>query len=218
MPKRTLTQFENTHSNRDKVAREVAWSQCFIHIALFGYSERQMIKLQGANRILYKRVAQWVKIVKVVAIRLSEAACPDPLSTRVLVFPTPAMIREWQGVLSPLAGFENDEPVGRGSKFNFILCNGNWSPQRDRNTDYYVHLMPAGCHNKIRSVSIHYFGCINGFSFFDKEGALLWEIGEADGLFTCETETVLIAENEVIIGVVAKLFIYYQSIYTDFQF
>ncbi len=64
--------------------------------------------------------------------------------------------------------------------------------------------MPEGSHNKIRSVSIHYCGSIGGFSFFDKEGALLWEIGYIESWL--KVETVLLEENERIIGVVAKLY------------
>ncbi len=66
-------------------------------------------------------------------------------------------------------------------------------------------MMPAGCHNKIRAAEIRkYNGHIAGFRFFDKEGDLLWEMGN-----TCRYETseiVLIAENEVIVGVAAKLY------------
>ncbi len=219
MPKRTLTQFEHTHSNRNKVAHDVAWSQCFIHIALFGYSERQMITLQGVNRVLYKRVAQWVKIVKVVAIRLSEVACLNTHSTRVFVFPTSAEIIQWRGVLPHLTGFENNWQDGRGWYMNLILSNGHRSNQRDEGETYYDHLMPAGSHNKIRSVSIYYYSDhIDGFSFFDKERALLLKIGETDSDDGEEKETVLLEENEVIVGVVAKLYNQHHSCYTDFQF
>ncbi len=218
MPKRTLAQLQNTHSTRNKVAREIAWSQCFMHIALFGYSERQMITLQGVNRMLYKRVAQWVKIVKVVAIRLSEVACLNPQSTRILFFPTAAEIREWRGVFHYLAGFENNYLNGTGSFFNFILCNGARSKQRD---EYYpndfTHMLPAGSHNEIRSVTIYFFKTIAGFKFYDKEGEHCWKIGVTTHPWL-KTVTVLIADNEVIVGVVAKLHAGYQSIYTDFQF
>ncbi len=43
-----------------------------------------------------------------------------------------------------------------------------------------------------------------GLSFFDKDGALLWKIGNT-GLGYYK-ETVELAKNEVIIGVKAKLF------------
>ncbi len=76
--------------------------------------------------------------------------------------------------------------------------------------------MPKRSHNKIRSVRIHYFDYIRGFAFFDKEGALLWEIG--DTRFKYGVKTVLIGENEVIVGVVAKLYSGNQSRYTDFSF
>jgi hypothetical protein len=76
-------------------------------------------------------------------------------------------------------------------------------------------MMPARCHNRIRSVTLyHNRHSIWGFFFFDKEGALLWKIGNTDSWF--KTETVLLEENEVIVGVVAKLLPGYQSMYTDF--
>jgi hypothetical protein len=78
-------------------------------------------------------------------------------------------------------------------------------------------MMPARCHNRIRLVRIHYGDCIRGFSFFDKEGALLWKIGETTDSYL-KVETVLIGDNEVIIGVVAKLLPSLQSIYSDLQF
>jgi hypothetical protein len=57
----------------------------------------------------------------------------------------------------------------------------------------------------IRSVRIYYDNySIDGFSFLDKEGALLWNIGWTTDP-KLKTETVLIAENELIVGVVAKL-------------
>ncbi len=88
--------------------------------------------------------------------------------------------------------------------------------QRDKGA-YYDHMMPEGSHMMIRSVTIHYNYVISGFSFYDKEGALLWEIGVTTDS-RLNTATVLITENEVIVGVVAKLFPGSQSLYTDFQF
>ena len=78
-------------------------------------------------------------------------------------------------------------------------------------------MIPADAFNKIRSVTVHYCYYILGFSFFDKDGALLWEIGYTDDP-ELPKETVEIAENERIIGVKAKLYPDWQSIYTDWQF
>ncbi len=78
-------------------------------------------------------------------------------------------------------------------------------------------MIPADALNKIRSVAIHpALGYIRGFCFFDKDGALLYRIGLTGSSFS--EETVLLAENEVILGVVAKLYKHFQSFYTDFQF
>jgi hypothetical protein len=38
-------------------------------------------------------------------------------------------------------------------------------------------MIPTDALKKIRLVSIHYYICITGFSFFDKDGALLYKIG-----------------------------------------
>ncbi len=77
-------------------------------------------------------------------------------------------------------------------------------------------MIPADALKKIRSVTIHHDQRINGFSFFDKDGALLWEHGYLQPWF--EKETVVLEENEVIVGVVAKLHTCYESRYRDFQF
>ncbi len=103
--------------------------------------------------------------------------------------------------------------------FSFILSNGDRSQQRDEHDPTsYTHMLPKGSHKMIRLVSIHNFYAeeICGFSFFDKEGALLWKIGITDS--SLKVETVLIAENEVIVGVKAKLAKGVQSLGMDFQF
>ena len=79
-------------------------------------------------------------------------------------------------------------------------------------------MIPADALKMIRSVYIHYLlDCIFGFSFFDKDGALLWEIGWTT-YAGWKKETVEIAENERIMGVKAKLYDHYQSVYSNFQF
>ena len=65
-------------------------------------------------------------------------------------------------------------------------------------------MIPGGVLSWIRAVTIHSnFFCIRGFSFFDKNGALLCQIGYTAGPGLKE-ETVEIFENEVIVGVDAK--------------
>ncbi len=74
-------------------------------------------------------------------------------------------------------------------------------------------MIPADALKKIRSVIINNNEYIYGFSFFDKDRALLWSIGNT---YVSKKETVVLEENEVIVGVVAKLYPSYQSLYTDF--
>ncbi len=63
-------------------------------------------------------------------------------------------------------------------------------------------MMPEGA--KIRSVLIYYSTYhIFGFRFFDEKHSLLWQIGYIDQqLFI---KAVILAKNEVIVGVVAKV-------------
>ncbi len=80
-------------------------------------------------------------------------------------------------------------------------------------------MIPADALQKLRSVTIHYHYYENGmtgFSFFDKDGALLWKIGVTNYDSWMKKETVVLEENEVIVGVVAKLYPRHQSAYTDF--
>ena len=115
-----------------------------------------------------------------------------------------------------LSGFKNSAKDGTSCRMNFFLSNGDRSTQRDEYwPTNYTHMIPADALNKIRRITIHYGNnYIAGFSFFDKDGALLWKIGATtdSGL---EKETVVLAENEVIVGVVAKLEQGCQSVYTD---
>ncbi len=77
-------------------------------------------------------------------------------------------------------------------------------------------MIPADSIKKIRSVTIYHWpnNCIKGFSFFDKDKKLLWEHGyTTDWLMK---ETVLLAEDERIVGVVAKLFSDRLSAYSNF--
>jgi hypothetical protein len=107
------------------------------------------------------------------------------------------------GKIHTLAGFAVDK---YGVPKNFILSNGERSKigensEQDLITDYY-HMIPADALHKIRSVTIYYFGSICGFSFFDKDGALLWKIGFT--LLEYDKETVMLEENEAIVGVNAS--------------
>ena len=126
-----------------------------------------------------------------------------------------------KGVIPYITGFESNKISGRGLYFNIILSNGQRSTQRDEEKPTnFTHMMPVGADRKIRSVDIYnYKGkteFIVGFQFFDKDRKLIWQIGAIDS--DNVVKTVLIAENEVIVGVIAKQSIGSQSMYTDWQF
>ncbi len=125
------------------------------------------------------------------------------------------MIREWRGVLHTLVGFSTHQKYGGGNLFNFILSNGTRSAQRDEDArTWFIHMIPTDAINKIRSVGIYYGAYIFSFRFFDKDKKLLWRIGLSTS--TSNNVKVLLGEDEVIVGVLAKLSPGRQSQYTDF--
>jgi hypothetical protein len=198
----------------------VSQSLCFVHIALYAFTnkdKRVILKLLN-KQIAARAKGVWRQFFAPV-FRRSQIVCPNPERTTLFeFFDETAFLQEWfkTGAINQLVGFENNEPDGSGSSFNFILSNGTRSTQRDEDAptefDYFI---PADALKRIRSVTIHYSGAIYGFSFFDKGWALLWEIGNNTESYFKE-ETVLLEENEVFVGVVAKLLPWNQSAYTDF--
>ena len=88
------------------------------------------------------------------------------------------------GKRSVLVGFENNYPKGIGYCYNFIFSNGTRSYQHDRNIPYYNHFIPKDAVNRIRQVTIYYVDCIRGFSFSDKDGALIYKIGDVCSSWT----------------------------------
>ena len=71
-------------------------------------------------------------------------------------------------------------------------------------------------HKRIKTVDVYYGFSIFGFKFFDNCHTLIFEIGKiASGM---GVETVVIEDDEMIVGVVAKIWGEYKSAYTDFQF
>ena len=83
------------------------------------------------------------------------------------------------GELYRLAGFYNDRSDGAGCNFNFIVYNDSRSTRRyEEKPAYYTFMLPKDAPNKIRAVIIHYGYFINGFRFFDKDGALVFKTGE----------------------------------------
>ncbi len=75
-------------------------------------------------------------------------------------------------------------------------------------------MIPTDAINKIRKVYIYHDAwSIHGFTFLDKDGHSLWEIGDLESLGGLSA--VEIAENERIVGVVAKFGDYECCTYTD---
>jgi len=85
-----------------------------------------------------------------------------------------------KGKLHTLAGFISSSIDGTGVRMNFVFSNGDISPQHDK--DYptnYKFVLPSEAINRIRSITIYFWpgDRIRGFSLFDKDGALLLNIG-----------------------------------------
>ena len=147
-------------------------------------------------------------------MRRSEIVCQNAENTESIVFPSKAMIDEWltNGVLHTLAGFQNNEESGLGDSFNFVMSNGARNQQRDENEEYFTHMMVGNA--RIKSVHIYYDYWISGFQFFDRDNNMIFKIG---WITPGDNETrVVLAENEAIVGVAAKLFTNCKSLYSDF--
>ena len=77
-----------------ELGRKIAWSQLFIFIAKFCFKDRERIKLQGFNRLFYRRVARWMKKVnRKRNYRLSKVACPGG-DGPAFEFPSAAMVKK----------------------------------------------------------------------------------------------------------------------------
>ena len=74
--------------------------------------------------------------------------------------------------------------------------------------------MPKGAVAK--SVDLYGYRGLTGFKFYDRNHTLIWKIGDTAEYL--DKETVMLNENEVFIGVKAKLEEGWQSSYTNFQF
>ncbi len=148
-------------------------------------------------------------------VRVSDLVCCNADSNKILVFPSQDVVNEMlaTGVLNPLTGFETCQSGGQGTFFNFIASNGQRTQQRDRGRTYFTHMLPA---NKIiRSVEIYHGEWIYAFRFFDKAKLPIFKIGMIDST-NDDVATVILADNEVIVGVLASLYPGYQSAYTNF--
>ena len=168
-------------------------SLCFVHLALYAFTDKDK---RVIHKLLNKQIAArakgvWLEFFAPV-FRRSQIVCPCEHSTTLFTFQTEtAILEEWykSSAINQLVGFENNKN-GKSVGFNFILSNGTRSTQRDE--DYptkYTHMIPADALNRIRSITIHYHENyrITGFSFFDKDGALLWRIGDIISLYDVET-------------------------------
>ena len=119
-------------------------------------------------------------------VRLSQMICPNQWQKKVLVFPdkdvTKMMLASED--LNPLTGFDTGTHDTGTRICNFILNNGDRTQRKDCIKKVmlksHTHMMPEGCYKKIRSVGIlHSKDIINGFSFRDKDGVLIWNIGRS---------------------------------------
>ena len=101
--------------------------------------------------------------------------------------------------------------------FNIILKDGTrsdnsftWNGIVRQRYDYFI---PQN--NKITKVTIHYYDLISGFRFHLSDGSN-WDIGRLHDDY--DTETVEIADNEVIVGFKSKSDPICPAYYVEWQF
>jgi hypothetical protein len=124
------------------------------------------------------------------------------------------------GSFDTLAGFEYSINQDGHEFFNFIMTNGVRShKQNDHRVNCSTALIPVDEIKRIKSVNIFsdrrndYGQHISGFQFFDKKNKLILKIGDT---FVSSQTTILLKENEHIIGVIAKNMVNQPTIYSNF--
>ncbi len=157
------------------------------------------------------------KLLNLKWCRVTELVAENEKSVEVFEYPNEAQTKEYaaSGGIPFVSGFENNCDSGTGARFNWILSNEQRSQQKDQGQTYYPHLLPEGA--AVSSIDIYYYTTnprVRGFEFFDKKHTLIMKIGSIAG----PKQTVVLADNEVIIGVIAKLVSGNQSLYSNFQF
>ena len=179
-------------------------------IAKYAFRNRKIICLQQLSRFFYNdvKIPKWVHTVYgKPTMRYSQmvSRCTHAL-TEVVALPEISVVNNMLAsrVIEPLTNFEvATHQLGLCWISNFILSNGDaFHGDRDSDSEfsYTTEVIQADVLNAIRAVHIHYYwDCICGFSFFDKDGELLAEIGDTRPMW--DEETVILAENEVIVGV-----------------
>lgn len=142
----------------------------------------EMMELKRLSKLFQLRVTTWMKMAFGSRTRLSQLLCVNSSSLTDFEFPPQAELARTlaAGKRDFLVGFENNRENGMGLFFNFVLSNGNRSTQIDEGMNYYERMLPEDTLNRIRSVTIYYDVKIFGFSFFDKDGTVLWTVGETD--------------------------------------
>ena len=181
-----------------------------------------MVQLQLLCKILYKRVEEWLKfftIYRHIKIRRSEVACFSfKKDLKVIEFPTETMIDDWCGIPPVLVGFQHYQNERGNTVLNVVLSNGKKKTRFKQGAEEFKsshpYMLPDDTHKAIRSVRIYFSDCIHGFSFLDKKGALIQNIGTT---FTWESCLVLLDENEIIVGLVVK-YDPSKKVYTNWQF
>ena len=147
-------------------------------------------------------------------VKFTSKVCITNNDNETIEFPSSALREQYikRGVVDIwLAGFEN--PDGKSCFFNFVLSNLERTEQYSE-IKMKEYMMTEG--RQIKSAQIFCNNVLNleGFCFFDREGNVIFEIGK-------KTETVhkvVLKDNEQIIGIRAKLYKNYQTVYSDFQF
>ena len=104
--------------------------------------------------------------------------------------------------------------------FNMILQDGTRSDNpfidwQGRVLKRYDYFLPQN--NRITAVTIYYNQIIRGFRFHLSDGSN-WDIGMIDVDRQFDTETVVIADNEVIVGFKAKSHPDCPAVYVEWQF
>ncbi len=113
--------------------------------------------------------------------------------------------------------YNGDEQTSGLSMFNMILKDGtrsdNAMTRNGKVYDRYDYSLPQN--KRITAVTIYFYNIIYGFRFHLSDGSN-WDIGGVG--YDMQTQTVDIADNEVIVGFKAKSHPDCPAMYAEWQF
>ncbi len=188
------------------------------------YLEKKGILLQALNQRLYKSISlyyytQNLKLFKLAYKQLLQAGLwKHGVNEKTFLAKQPSPYNQmvaWEycGKKQTKAGIMFNMILQDGTRSDNPFIDGDWLSGKEKRYDYFLPQK-----KRITAVTIYHDGIISGFRFHLSDGSD-WDIGNLYyGLSDTVTQTVNIADNEVIVGFNSKSHPDCPAYYVEWQF